>query len=106
MSADLSFVAPAVTATDEALSANVDINIYRNDSEAVVKTFSDVNPGSALTWKDTEPAHGFNTYRVVAANAEGEGAAAEQKVYVGNDTPVAVTDAVAKLNADKSVTVT
>lgn len=106
MSADLSFVAPAVTATDEALSANVDINIYRNDSEAAVKTFSDVNPGSALTWKDTEPEHGFNTYRVVAANAEGEGAAAEQKVYVGNDTPVAVTDAVAKLNADKSVTVT
>lgn len=106
MSADLSFVAPDVTATDETLTANVDINIYRNGGEEPVKTYKDVKPGAPLTWKDTEPAHGFNTYRVVAANAEGEGAASEQKVFVGLDTPVAATNAVAKLNADKSVTVT
>lgn len=60
MSADLSFVAPDVTATDETLTANVDINIYRNGGEEPVKTYKDVKPGTPLTWKDTEPAHGFN----------------------------------------------
>lgn len=106
MSAELSFYAPEVTATDGILSGNTDINIYRNGNDVPAKTYKDVKPGAGLTWKDTEPVHGFNTYRIVASNAEGEGAASERKIFVGPDAPVAVSDVVARLNADKSVTVT
>lgn len=106
MSATLSFAAPDVTAADVALSSNVDINVYRNEGVEAVKTFVGVKPGTTLTWIDKEPAHGFNTYRVVASNADGNGASSEQKVFVGLDTPVAATNAVAKLNADKSVSIT
>jgi len=106
MAATVAFTAPSLTANDETLTGTCDINIYRNGDETAVKTFTAVTPGATLTWNDETPTHGFNAYKVVASNADGTGQAVEQKAFVGLDKPMAVTDATAKLNADKSVTVT
>lgn len=106
MSSTVTFNAPSLTANDETLTGTCDISIYRNAEETAAKTFTAVNAGETVTWNDEQPTHGFNTYSVVAANADGAGQAVEQKAFVGLDKPTPATDVVAKLNSDKSVTVT
>ena len=102
--ATLAFTAPAVTAAGETLSEITAIDVYVNG--VLEKTFDNPAPGEALTYLDTEVENGFNTYRVVARNSEGEGSAVEVTAFVGMDMPVAPTNAVAKLNNDMSITVT
>ena len=102
--ATLAFTAPTVNAAGEALNELTAIDVYVNDE--LEKTFDNPAPGEALTYVDTEVVNGFNTYRVVARNSEGEGSAVEVTAFVGMDMPVAPTNAVAKLNNDMSITVT
>ena len=102
--ATLAFTAPTVNAAGEALSELTAIDVYVNGE--LEKTFDNPAPGEALTYVDTEVVNGFNTYRVVARNSEGEGSAVEVTAFVGMDMPVAPTNAVAKLNNDMSITVT
>lgn len=102
--ATLAFTAPAVTAAGETLSEITAIDVYVNG--VLEKTFDNPAPGEALTYLDTEVENGFNTYRIVARNGEGEGSAVEATAFVGMDMPVAPANAVAKLNNDMSITVT
>lgn len=102
--ATLAFTAPTVNAAGETLSELTAIDVYVNGE--LEKTFDNPAPGEALTYVDTEVLNGFNTYRVVARNSEGEGSAVEVTAFVGMDMPVAPTNAVAKLNNDMSITVT
>lgn len=102
--ATLAFTAPAVTAAGETLSEITAIDVYVNG--VLEKTFDNPAPGEALTYLDTEVENGFNTYRIVARNSEGEGSAVEATAFVGMDMPVAPANAVAKLNNDMSITVT
>ena len=102
--ATLAFTAPTVNAAGEALNELTAIDVYVNGE--LEKTFDNPAPGEALTYVDTEVLNGFNTYRVVARNSEGEGSAVEVTAFVGMDMPVAPTNAVAKLNNDMSITVT
>ena len=102
--ATLAFTAPAVNAAGETLSELTAIDVYVNG--VLEKTFENPAPGESLTYQDTEVENGFNTYRVVARNGEGEGSAVEVTAFVGMDMPVAPTNAVAKLNNDMSITVT
>lgn len=102
--ATLAFTAPTVNAAGETLNELTAIDVYVNGE--LEKTFDNPAPGEALTYVDTEVVNGFNTYRVVARNSEGEGSAVEVTAFVGMDMPVAPTNAVAKLNNDMSITVT
>ena len=102
--ATLAFTAPAVTAAGETLSEITAIDVYVNG--VLEKTFDNPAPGEALTYLDTEVENGFNTYRIVARNGEGEGSAVEATAFVGMDMPVAPANAVAKLNNVMSITVT
>ena len=106
MKTAISFNVPDVTAGDAVLTDLSGVDIYREGTDAPVKTFSGVNPGAALSWTDNTPVHGFNTYKVVARNTAGVGAAAEKQVFVGLDQPLPVTGVMAKLNKDKSITLT
>ena len=102
--ATLTFTAPTVTAAGEALGEITAIDVYVNG--VLEKTFEHPAPGETLTYLDTEVDNGFNTYRVIARNGEGEGSAVEETAFVGMDMPVAPTNAIARLNNDMSITVT
>lgn len=108
MTATIAATAPSTSLGSSALTANLTaVYVYRNSDTTPIYTFTDVAPGAALSWVDTEVAEeGWNTYRLVCANDAGEGDAAEASDFIGNDYPNAVGDLLAKLNSDKSITVT
>ncbi len=85
LEANLAFTAPAKAINGEALTANVDVKIYR-DGE-VINTLTGVAPGAATTWKDTNVENGkIYTYYVVAANESGDGLKSEKvSAFVGID---------------------
>lgn len=101
--ATLTFTTPKLTANDSELTGNMSVEIYRNNSETATKTFSDVTPGTPISWTDTAPLHGDNTYRVVTSNDKGEGESAEVSDFIGIDTPQAVASLKARLNAQRGV---
>ena len=85
LEANLAFTAPAKAINGEALTANVDVKIYR-DGE-VINTLTGVAPGSAQSWKDTNVENGkIYTYYVVAANESGDGLKSEKvSTFIGID---------------------
>lgn len=106
MSATVSFKSPSITANNEEMTGTCDISIYRNNEETAATIFSSAESGKAIEWNDNEPVHGWNTYKVVAQNNDGAGEAVKDSVFVGLDQPNSVTNVIAKLNSDKSITVT
>lgn len=84
LEANLAFTAPAKAINGEALTANVDVKIYR-DGE-VINTQTGVAPGAATTWKDETVEGGTHIYYVVAANESGDGLKSDKvSVFVGED---------------------
>ncbi len=104
MTANLSFTAPTVTAADAALTANMGIDIYRNDEAQPAKQFADVAPGTSLSWTDNAPLHGNNIYKVVTRNTLGTGESSTVSDFIGLDAPKAVTGFTARLNAQRGAT--
>lgn len=68
---NISFTAPVKAINGEALTSNLTVDILRNGK--VVKTLTDVAPGSGQTTTDDVTAEGLYTYQVVASNASGAG---------------------------------
>ncbi|MDE6311395.1 MAG: choice-of-anchor J domain-containing protein [Muribaculaceae bacterium] len=105
LSATLSLKAPALTAEGAALTSLSRVDIFRGNDNTAIHTFANPAPGAALTWTDTEPAHGFNTYRAVAFNSVGQGEKAVAEAFVGFDIPEAVTDfTLAEINGQPVLT--
>ena len=104
MTANLSFTAPTISAADAALTANMGIDIYRNDEAQPAKQFADVAPGSSLSWTDNAPLHGNNIYKVVTRNSLGTGESSTVSDFIGLDAPKAVTGFTARLNAQRGAT--
>ena len=104
--ATLTFTAPTQTAAGGELAQITAIDVYVGDATVPEMTFDNPVPGEQLTYEDTEVENGFNTYRIVARNEAGEGGAVEVSAFVGQDMPVAPTNAIARLNNDMSITVT
>jgi len=95
LEANLAFTTPTKTAEDNDLEGTMSVDIYRNGN--VVKTFSEVAPNTALSWKDENVGNAKTyAYQVVASNASGAGVKSETvEVYVGYDVPAAVENVVA-----------
>lgn len=89
LTATIALKAPETNADGSALAALDRIEIYRGNENTAIHTFSSPAPGSSLSWTDTEPMHGFNTYRAVAFNANGAGEKALATAYIGYDIPTA-----------------
>lgn len=92
LTATIAFTAPSKTAAGATLSQLSEINIYRGNSTTSIHTFSAPAAGASLSWTDTAPVQGFNTYRVVASNAAGAGEKALATEYIGYDLAVAPTN--------------
>lgn len=97
---EMSFKAPAVDYHGDALKENLKIEVFRGQSPTPVKTFTDVVPGAAMTWTDTEPLHGQNTYMLVASNDYGRSEVLLDTLFVGRDAPSSVTGLTVKGSSD------
>lgn len=67
----ISFTAPTTTISGDDLTGNLTINILRNGE--VVKTLTDVAPGSEQSYTDEVEGEGSYRYQIVPANAAGNG---------------------------------
>jgi len=94
----ISFTAPSEAFNGESLSSISTIVIYRNDSEQPVYTFENPTVGASLSWTDDNPINGFNSYKVVASNSEGDGPDVTVTIFVGKDNPKPVSSLAIETN--------
>ncbi len=85
--ADVSFKAPSKDYAGNNLQGNMTkVELMRGDS--IVKTFTNVTAGQALTFKDVYKESGDGTYSVLAYNDGGYGLTSDKvTVFVGEDVP-------------------
>ncbi len=88
--AAVSFKAPAVDFSGAALTANLTkVEVSRDGN--VIKTFTDVAPGAALSFDDVLTAGGTVTYAFQGFNATGAGKIVSKSVFIGIDKPGEIT---------------
>ena len=81
LAAYISFTTPTTTIGGQPLSGSLYVQIMRNG--AVITTFTDVAPGTPLTYTDDEGlTPGNHTYTVVAYNTEGQGESASAVAHI------------------------
>ena len=100
LKAVMTFRTPAVDYHGNALKENVKVEIFRGQNPAPVYTANDVVPGAAMTWTDTQPLHGQNTYMLVASNSYGRSEVLTDTLFVGRDVPLPVGNLMVKGSSD------
>lgn len=99
----VSFTMPSKFYDDTPLTGAMDYTIYADGQSVATGSAA---AGTAVS-KEVTVAGGDVTFKVTASNTGGEGAPAETSLYVGPDTPLAVTDATfAYDHATRTATVT
>lgn len=98
-SVSISFTAPDRTAAGETLTALTSLDIFRGTDTEAAYSIAAPEPGKSYNWTDTEAATGFNAYRLVATNDEGESLPAYASAFCGEDYPAAPTDVSVSLDA-------
>jgi hypothetical protein len=93
LTAHLSWMNPAIDNTDNELAAFYHIDVLRG--ETVVKSFTEVDSGKAMTYDDTVAVAGNYTYSIVSYFGNNAGEAATTSLWVGKDTPAAPKNVVA-----------
>lgn len=84
------FTLPSKSIDGKQISELTKVTIYDLKGNALA-TKTDVRPGEQVTLQ-VKAAKGFNTYSIVAANANGEGRPMDITKYVGPDVPKPITD--------------
>ena len=87
LQATVSFVAPAKTASGNALTELHDIVLKRGND--TINVFNSPTPGETLTFVDNAPKNGLNTYTVVSSNSEGKSDETKRTAWIGLDAPLA-----------------
>ena len=88
LKATVSFTAPSKAINGNALSSLSSIEVRRGND--VIKTLTDVTPGTAYSVVDEAAKQGTNSYTVIASNESGRGLKNKVSVYVGEDVPGSV----------------
>ena len=97
----LSFKLPATAINGNNLSSLAKVTVYDQDGK-VVATESKVQPGGNTSIKVTA-VHGWNTYKIIAANADGEGWPVSITKFVGADVPKAISNLKISWGEDRTV---
>lgn len=84
------FTLPSKSIDGKQISELTKVTIYDLKGNALA-TKTDVRPGEQITLQ-VKAAKGFNTFSIVAANANGEGRPMDITKYVGPDVPKPITD--------------
>lgn len=98
LAVDIAFNAPAKTAGGSPFTLNnfiERIDIFRGTDREAAYTEEYPEPSQRITWRDTEAKAGFNGYRIVAVNSEGESIPVYLSAFCGPDFPEAPTDVAA-----------
>ncbi|MBQ8064790.1 MAG: choice-of-anchor J domain-containing protein [Prevotella sp.] len=91
LAATLTFTTPSLTVVGQQLARISKIDILRNGQH--VATIDSPATGTQLSFTDESPDNGFNSYTVVAYDAEGNpGLEATQRAYIGMDAPDSPTN--------------
>lgn len=89
LKAVISATAPTHSASGDTLTSLTKIEIARNDT--LVQTLTDVAPGKAFSWEDSDvKKKGNNTWKVTCYNENGAGTAASVTTFIGFDRPAPV----------------
>lgn len=81
------FTTPTQAIDGSQLTGTLQMGILRNGTE--IQEMDNLAPGQEYYYVDSEAENGFNTYSVVAKNAEGSGRESKTvQVFVGMDTPM------------------
>lgn len=102
LSASVNFNAPSATVSGAPLATIDRITLTRGIT--LLKEFTDVTPGTALSFMDTEVPAGNNTYTVTSYLGELQGQPSSVTTWIGTDTPAAPIDFFVVDNLDGSVT--
>ena len=87
----VSFTAPTKDFTGNTLSEITKITVYRDNE--VIKSYGSTIPGTKLSFDDNGAKQGFNTYKIVCSNSNGDGNPIEVKCWAGIDVPEVPTEA-------------
>ena len=90
LGATLSFKLPATAINGNTLSSLTKVTVYDLEGN-VLGTQANVAPGADCSIKITAT-HGWNYFKIVAANAEGEGWPVIIRKYIGADTPKPISN--------------
>ncbi len=93
LTANLQFDAPATDNAGTALQTIDSIVVCRDDQHIV--TLKDVQPGERRSLTDEPDENGYAHYTLTAYNAHGGGIPVSATVYIGDDTPLPVSEAMA-----------
>lgn len=95
--------APTKNIAGNDLATNYTLVIEVNNTEIYNE---EVTPGTEVVKNDVQFVEGMNTIRSYAINEAGQGAIGVVKTYVGDDTPLAVTDLEVSIADDGKATLT
>lgn len=96
LATNISFKAPTKTFSGSALDEITGITIYRENE--IIKTYGVTTPGSAVSFEDTNAKQGFNCYKIIATNANGDGNPAADTCWAGIDIAAVPTEPVHTTN--------
>lgn len=88
----VSLNAPATGTGGQPLEGTVGLRLLVDNKEQAVR--EDVQPGAAVELPVSSGSSGWHEFAVIPYNDEGNGQPANMRMYVGNDTPKAVSDVV------------
>lgn len=97
------FTLPSKSIDGKQISELTQVTIYDLKGNALA-TKTDVRPGEQVTLQ-VKAVKGFNTFSIVAANANGEGRPMDITKYVGPDMPKTISDLTAKWGEEQNIAV-
>ncbi len=103
LEATVSVMAPAKAVDGSDLASLVKAEVVNVTTGKPVAVVDNPEPGKQMSVTDHAPVNGVNEYSVVFHSAAGKGYAATVSVYVGEDTPMPVTDIVLRQVGDNAV---
>lgn len=84
---EIGFNAPSLQADGNPLGSISSIAIYPSSGEDALYRIDSPSPGTRYTWTDTAAKAGFNVYRIVSANENGESLPVFASAFCGEDYP-------------------
>jgi hypothetical protein len=97
----LTFKLPSINISGNAITSLTKVTAYDNDGAELANS-TNVKPGDNVSLK-VKAVQGWNSFRVVAANENGEGWPVELSKFIGPDVPVAINNFTLKWGEEQNI---
>lgn len=95
----IGFKTPETTAGGESLTKLNSVKIYRTSAETPIYLLDNPEAGAEYSWTDKNPEAGFNVYKIICSNDNGESLPVYTSAFCGDDYPNAPNNI--KISNDK-----